>query len=111
MAWARNLRIMSEAIESRDVEMSDGGRKPFWPPPAPSSSHEALMKRAEVSYTDGEIFELYKKVLLCINISCYTNSKFIIKWYICISMLEIYFIVPFYRAVYMLLFPVFIPKV
>lgn len=72
MAWARNLRIMSEAIESRDVEMSDGGRKPFWPPPAPSSSHEALMKRAEVSYTDGEIFEfcltehpcLYK-VLLC----------------------------------------------
>ncbi|XP_026325175.1 histone-lysine N-methyltransferase E(z) isoform X2 [Hyposmocoma kahamanoa] len=53
VAWARNLRIMSEAIESRDVEMSDGGRKPFWPPPAPSSSHETLMKRAEVTYTDA----------------------------------------------------------
>ncbi|KAI5644191.1 SET domain-containing protein [Phthorimaea operculella] len=53
VAWARNLRIMSEAAESREQDSSEGGRKPFWPPPATTSSHESLMKRAEVSYTDA----------------------------------------------------------
>ncbi|XP_049874556.1 histone-lysine N-methyltransferase E(z) isoform X2 [Pectinophora gossypiella] len=53
VAWARNLRIMSEAIESREHDAAEGGRKPFWPPPATSCSHESLMKRAEVSYTDA----------------------------------------------------------
>ncbi|XP_046968559.1 histone-lysine N-methyltransferase E(z) isoform X1 [Vanessa cardui] len=53
VAWARNLRLMSEAIESRENEFSERGRRPFWPPPAPSSSHETLMKRAEITHTDG----------------------------------------------------------
>ncbi|KAG6462943.1 hypothetical protein O3G_MSEX013552 [Manduca sexta] len=53
VAWARNLRIMSEAIETRETETSDRNKRPFWPPPAPTSSHESLMKRAEVSYTDA----------------------------------------------------------
>ncbi|XP_075978674.1 histone-lysine N-methyltransferase E(z) isoform X2 [Anticarsia gemmatalis] len=53
VAWARNLRLMSEAIEARDSETHERGRKPFWPPPAPISNHESLMKRAEVSYTDS----------------------------------------------------------
>ncbi|CAH0729454.1 unnamed protein product, partial [Brenthis ino] len=53
VAWARNLRIMSEAIESREIESSERGRRPFWPPPAPRPSHESLMKRAEVTYTDA----------------------------------------------------------
>ncbi|XP_060802538.1 histone-lysine N-methyltransferase E(z) isoform X1 [Amyelois transitella] len=53
VAWARNLRIMSEAIENRENETSERGRRPFWPPPAPAPNHESLMKRAEVSYTDA----------------------------------------------------------
>ncbi|CAB3260188.1 unnamed protein product [Arctia plantaginis] len=53
VAWARNLRLMSEAIEARDTESIERGRKPFWPPPAPSCNHESLMKKAEVSYTDA----------------------------------------------------------
>lgn len=52
VAWARNLRIMSEAIETRETESAERGRRPFWPPPAPTPSHESLMKRAEVTYTD-----------------------------------------------------------
>lgn len=55
VAWARNLRLMSEAIEARESEVIERGRRPFWPPPAPTSSHESLMKRAEVTYTDGSI--------------------------------------------------------
>ncbi|XP_013134568.1 PREDICTED: histone-lysine N-methyltransferase E(z) isoform X2 [Papilio polytes] len=53
VAWARNLRIMSEAIETRESETAERGRRPFWPPPSPSPSHESLMKRAEVTYTDS----------------------------------------------------------
>ncbi|XP_045450633.1 histone-lysine N-methyltransferase E(z) [Melitaea cinxia] len=53
VAWARNLRLMSEAIEARESEVTERGRRPFWPPPAPTSSHESLMKRAEVTYTDA----------------------------------------------------------
>ncbi|KPJ02173.1 hypothetical protein RR46_03448 [Papilio xuthus] len=53
VAWARNLRIMSEAIEARESETAERGRRPFWPPPSPSPSHESLMKRAEVTYTDS----------------------------------------------------------
>ncbi|XP_072947506.1 histone-lysine N-methyltransferase E(z) isoform X2 [Epargyreus clarus] len=53
VAWARNLRIMSEAVEGRESEGSDRSRRPYWPPPAPSASHESLMKRAEVTYTDA----------------------------------------------------------
>ncbi|CAK1586525.1 unnamed protein product [Parnassius mnemosyne] len=53
VAWARNLRIMSEAIETRETECAERGRRPFWPPPATSPSHESLMKRAEVTYTDA----------------------------------------------------------
>ncbi|KAL0822839.1 hypothetical protein ABMA28_004836 [Loxostege sticticalis] len=53
VAWARNLRLMSEAVENRDTESEARGRRPFWPPPAPSCNHESLMKRAEVSYTDS----------------------------------------------------------
>ncbi|VVC90417.1 unnamed protein product [Leptidea sinapis] len=54
VAWARNLRIMSEAVESRDNEqqLMEQGRRPFWPPPGPKPSHESLMKRAEVTCTD-----------------------------------------------------------
>lgn len=54
VAWARNLRIMSEAIEARESEAAERGRRPFWPPPAPNPNHESLMKKAEVSYTDGK---------------------------------------------------------
>ncbi|CAH2039890.1 unnamed protein product, partial [Iphiclides podalirius] len=53
VAWARNLRIMSEAVEARETEIAERGRRPFWPPPAPTPSHESLMKRAEVTYTDA----------------------------------------------------------
>uniref|UniRef100_A0A8R2QV94 [histone H3]-lysine(27) N-trimethyltransferase n=1 Tax=Bombyx mori TaxID=7091 RepID=A0A8R2QV94_BOMMO len=53
VAWARNLQIMSEAIEMPEAETTDRTKRPFWPPPAPTSSHESLMKRAEVTYTDG----------------------------------------------------------
>ncbi|KAM3957714.1 histone-lysine N-methyltransferase E(z) [Aphomia sociella] len=53
VAWARNLRIMSEAIETRESECNDRGRRPLWPPPAPTPNHESLMKRAEVTYTDA----------------------------------------------------------
>ncbi|XP_068618243.1 histone-lysine N-methyltransferase E(z) [Battus philenor] len=53
VAWARNLRIMSDAIEARETESVERGRKPFWPPPAATPSHESLMKRAEVTYTDA----------------------------------------------------------
>lgn len=55
VAWARNLRIMSDSIDARDSESNDRPRKPFWPPAAPSCDHESLMKRAEVSYTDGKL--------------------------------------------------------
>ncbi|XP_063827970.1 histone-lysine N-methyltransferase E(z) isoform X2 [Ostrinia nubilalis] len=53
VAWARNLRLMSEAVENRDTESAARGRRPFWPPPAANCNHESLMKRAEVSYTDS----------------------------------------------------------
>ncbi|XP_038223507.1 histone-lysine N-methyltransferase E(z) isoform X1 [Zerene cesonia] len=53
VAWARNLRIMSEAVENRENETSERGRRPYWPAPGPSSSHESLMKRAEVTSTDA----------------------------------------------------------
>ncbi|KAI8426613.1 hypothetical protein MSG28_005394 [Choristoneura fumiferana] len=53
VAWARNLRIMSESVETRDTELAARGRRPCWPPPAPAPSHEGLMKKAEVSYTDA----------------------------------------------------------
>ncbi|KAJ0178539.1 hypothetical protein K1T71_006362 [Dendrolimus kikuchii] len=53
VAWARNLRIMSEAIENRDTDSVNTGKKPFWPPAAPSPNHESFMKRAEVSCTDA----------------------------------------------------------
>ncbi|CAH0694362.1 unnamed protein product [Spodoptera exigua] len=53
VAWARNLRIMSESIEAQDSENNERARKPFWPPPAPVPNHESLMKRAEVTYTDA----------------------------------------------------------
>ncbi|OWR54715.1 histone-lysine N-methyltransferase E [Danaus plexippus plexippus] len=53
VAWARNLRLMSESVEMRDSECLERGRRPFWPPPAPTPSHESLMKRAEVSCTDA----------------------------------------------------------
>ncbi|XP_069359194.1 histone-lysine N-methyltransferase E(z) isoform X1 [Maniola hyperantus] len=53
VAWARNLRLMSAAVETRDSESSERGRRPFWPPPVPTPSHEGLMKRAEVTYTDA----------------------------------------------------------
>lgn len=56
VAWARNLRIMSESVETRDSELAARGRRPCWPPPAPAPSHEGLMKKAEVSYTDGRSF-------------------------------------------------------
>lgn len=50
VAWARNLRTMSSVSEP-------GGRtgrsRPFWPPPAPVTNHESLMKRAEATYTDA----------------------------------------------------------
>ncbi|CAH2269973.1 jg9716 [Pararge aegeria aegeria] len=52
VAWARNLRLMSEAVETRDNVISERGRRPFWPPPVATPSHEALMKRAEVTSTD-----------------------------------------------------------
>ncbi|GBP33527.1 Histone-lysine N-methyltransferase EZH2 [Eumeta japonica] len=51
VAWARNLRTMSAAVENRDD--MERGRKPYWPPPAPISSHESLMKRAEATFTDA----------------------------------------------------------
>ncbi|KAJ8716358.1 hypothetical protein PYW08_013643 [Mythimna loreyi] len=53
VAWARNLRIMSESVEAHDSETNDRQKKPFWPPAAPVLNHESLMKRAEVSYTDA----------------------------------------------------------
>ncbi|XP_047026470.1 histone-lysine N-methyltransferase E(z) isoform X1 [Helicoverpa zea] len=53
VAWARNLRIMSEAVEAHDAETAEQPRKPFWPPAAPVPNHESLMKRAEVTYTDA----------------------------------------------------------
>lgn len=56
VAWARNLRLMSQAIESRDSESTDRSRRPYWPPPVPAPSHENLMKRAEVTYTDGNSY-------------------------------------------------------
>ncbi|KAJ8713222.1 hypothetical protein PYW07_013592 [Mythimna separata] len=53
VAWARNLRIMSESVEAHESESNDRPKKPFWPPPAPVLNHESLMKRAEVSCTDA----------------------------------------------------------
>ncbi|XP_026733820.1 histone-lysine N-methyltransferase E(z) [Trichoplusia ni] len=53
VAWARNLRLMSESVEARDTQNNDRPRKPYWPPPAPTPNHENFMKRAEVSYTDA----------------------------------------------------------
>lgn len=55
MAWARNLRIMSESVEMRESETAEGARRPFWPKSGPPSSHESLMKRAEVTCTDGKL--------------------------------------------------------
>ncbi|CAD0200598.1 unnamed protein product [Chrysodeixis includens] len=53
VAWARNLRLMSESVEARDTQNNDRPRKPYWPAPAPTPNHENFMKRAEVSYTDA----------------------------------------------------------
>ncbi|CAG9793638.1 unnamed protein product [Diatraea saccharalis] len=53
VAWARNLRIMSEAIENRESENAKSGKRPFWPPAGPTPSHESLMKRAEATCTDA----------------------------------------------------------
>lgn len=59
VAWARNLRIMSDAVETRELEFLEKGKRPFWPPPAPTQNHESLMKRAEVYYTDGTYLSFY----------------------------------------------------
>lgn len=59
VAWARNLRIMSESVEAHDSETNDRPRKPFWPPAAPVPNHESLMKRAEVTCTDGNYFRFF----------------------------------------------------
>ncbi|KAL4713115.1 hypothetical protein ACJJTC_004501 [Scirpophaga incertulas] len=54
VAWAKNLRLMSEAVEVRESEGGNrGNKRPFWPSPGASPDHEILMKRAEVSYTDA----------------------------------------------------------
>ncbi|XP_045517481.1 histone-lysine N-methyltransferase E(z) isoform X4 [Pieris brassicae] len=62
VAWARNLRIMSEAVENSDNERCERGRRPYWPEPGPSPNHESLMKRAEVSYTDASGVVLTQQV-------------------------------------------------
>ncbi|XP_047503391.1 histone-lysine N-methyltransferase E(z) isoform X1 [Pieris napi] len=62
VAWARNLRIMSEAVENSESERCERGRRPYWPEPGPSSNHESLMKRAEVSYTDASGVVLTQQV-------------------------------------------------
>lgn len=46
---------MSEALESLENETPIRGKRPFWPPPPIVSNHESLMKRAEATYTDGNI--------------------------------------------------------
>lgn len=58
VAWARNLRSMSAVIEVGDAEPPEKGRRPYWPPPAPASSHETLMKRAEATYTDSKYISI-----------------------------------------------------
>ncbi|CAG9086972.1 unnamed protein product [Plutella xylostella] len=59
VAWARNLRLMSTALEPATPRAGAGaaaraGGRPRWPAPPPPQHHEALMKRADVSITDGQ---------------------------------------------------------
>ncbi|XP_048487671.1 histone-lysine N-methyltransferase E(z) isoform X2 [Plutella xylostella] len=58
VAWARNLRLMSTALEPATPRAGAGavaraGGRPRWPAPPPPQHHEALMKRADVSITDA----------------------------------------------------------